>query len=72
MTPTEVWLHAEPAYLEVRRLVAPAWELSVHWTQRAVYARRKGVQLCIPFEACIIRYEGETPKGPGRPEKSGP
>lgn len=50
---------------------APEWELSMHWTQRCVYATRGAVKLCIPLEACIVRYEGNTPKGPGRPEKGG-
>ena len=49
--------------------IGEGWDLSVNWSHRAVYATRGAMKVCIPFEACIIRYEGNTPKGPGRPEK---
>jgi len=48
---------------------APEWDISVHWTQRCFFARRGAMQVMVPFEACLARYTGETPKGPGRPEK---
>lgn len=50
--------------------VSRGWHMSIHWTQRVVYAEREGRQVAIPFESiALMEYTGETPRGPGRPEK---
>lgn len=50
--------------------VAKGWQMSIHWTQRVVYAERGGHKVAVPFEAIqLMEYTGETPKGPGRPER---